>query len=246
MIIWGGYNNGAQSTGGRYNPISDTWAPMSFDLHEPSSRYCHTAEWTGTEMIVWGGGFDGLNGVNTGGAYCATCANPSLWYLDADLDGFGLPGSGVLSCSPLQGRTLNSTDCNDGNAGIHPGAAEQCGIVDRNCDGVLETTVPPEIMYQPVQKIGGVPRYSWLAPPNVTRFDHYRGIYSGAIGTDPFFEFCLGNDTTQTFWDDPNPPEAGTFWWFLVSAVNSCGRGTLGFRTNHGTPTTERISLVCP
>ena len=31
----------------------------------PSARYIHTAVWTGSELIVWGGG----NGANTGGRY---------------------------------------------------------------------------------------------------------------------------------------------------------------------------------
>ena len=42
----------AVATGGRYDPVADAWLPMS-----PAStpRASHTAVWTGTEMIVWGG-----------------------------------------------------------------------------------------------------------------------------------------------------------------------------------------------
>ncbi|HWX18170.1 MAG TPA: hypothetical protein VNY07_16460, partial [Chthoniobacterales bacterium] len=47
----------------------DTWTPTSI-TNAPSSRDFHTAVWTGSEMIVWGG-FDG-NELNTGGRY-----NPS-------------------------------------------------------------------------------------------------------------------------------------------------------------------------
>src|SRR5207237_5758544 len=44
----------------------DTWATTS---KSPSGRYNHTAVWTGTEMIVWGG-YDGFVGfVNAGGRY---------------------------------------------------------------------------------------------------------------------------------------------------------------------------------
>jgi N-acetylneuraminic acid mutarotase len=56
MIIWGGQDasfNG-MNTGARYNPATDTWAPIS-SLNAPSARYSHTAVWTGTEMIIWGG-----------------------------------------------------------------------------------------------------------------------------------------------------------------------------------------------
>src|SRR5207253_3025481 len=48
----------------------DTWTPTSL-INAPAARLNHTAVWTGSEMIVWGGG-DGSNVFNTGGRY-----NPS-------------------------------------------------------------------------------------------------------------------------------------------------------------------------
>src|SRR6266436_374651 len=51
--------------------IDGTWAPTSL-TNVPSSRDAHTAVWTGTEMIVWGGTQGGNNFFNTGGRY-----NPS-------------------------------------------------------------------------------------------------------------------------------------------------------------------------
>jgi hypothetical protein len=48
----------------------DTWTPSS-TTGAPSARQYHTALWTGSEMIVWGG-YDGTNAFNTGGRY-----NPS-------------------------------------------------------------------------------------------------------------------------------------------------------------------------
>jgi hypothetical protein len=69
MIVWGGeptFNAGVYlNTGGRYNPVSDSWTPTSTGSFVPSGRSRHTAVWTGTYMIVWGGN----NGGNTGGRY---------------------------------------------------------------------------------------------------------------------------------------------------------------------------------
>jgi hypothetical protein len=45
----------------------DTWTATS-TTNAPSARSIHTAVWTGTEMIVWGG-YDGSNFFNTGGRY---------------------------------------------------------------------------------------------------------------------------------------------------------------------------------
>ena len=48
----------------------DTWTPTNL-ANAPLGRSLHTAVWTGSEMIVWGG-YDGFDPFNTGGRY-----NPS-------------------------------------------------------------------------------------------------------------------------------------------------------------------------
>jgi len=70
MIVWGGYGNALLNTGGRYNPITNNWTATS-TTNPPDARYSHTAVWTGTAMIVWGG-TDGLNAFGDGARY-----NPS-------------------------------------------------------------------------------------------------------------------------------------------------------------------------
>lgn len=63
MIIWGGcdmhgveyqYCHELKGDGRRYDPVNDEWLPMS-DNGAPSPRRHHSAVWTGTHMIVWGG-----------------------------------------------------------------------------------------------------------------------------------------------------------------------------------------------
>jgi N-acetylneuraminic acid mutarotase len=72
MIVWGGeYFDGSFhyfNTGGRYNPSIDSWIATG-TTNAPDARSYHTAVWTGSEMIVWGGNNPGTN---TGGRY-----NPS-------------------------------------------------------------------------------------------------------------------------------------------------------------------------
>jgi hypothetical protein len=74
MIVWGGVSTGGiTNTGGRYNPSTDSWTATS-TAGAPGARDQHTAVWTGSEMIVWGG----YNGsvLNTGGRYCAQSQAP--------------------------------------------------------------------------------------------------------------------------------------------------------------------------
>jgi N-acetylneuraminic acid mutarotase len=58
MIVWGGGVSSPDwtrtNTGGIYDLQSDTWAPTSM-CDAPVRTEGHTAVWTGSEMIVWGG-----------------------------------------------------------------------------------------------------------------------------------------------------------------------------------------------
>jgi len=74
MILWGGQDSSGNylNSGGRYNPASNSWIATSGSTQDtPTARYDHTAVWTGSEMIVWGG--QTSSGVfNTGGRYNPT------------------------------------------------------------------------------------------------------------------------------------------------------------------------------
>src|SRR5690606_21750567 len=64
MIVWGGIGDpvgfsALLGDGARYDPVTDTWSPMS-SLGAPTPRVWHTAIWTGSHMIVWGGQDDSL------------------------------------------------------------------------------------------------------------------------------------------------------------------------------------------
>jgi N-acetylneuraminic acid mutarotase len=70
MIVWGGSDQNNPfpvNTGGKYDPASDSWTPTS-TTNAPEGRSGHTAVWTGTQMIVWGGN-NVFNDLNTGGRY---------------------------------------------------------------------------------------------------------------------------------------------------------------------------------
>ena len=63
VIFWGGEPDGNPFTpgsGGRYNPVTDSWKLMS-KVNAPYTTYGHSAIWTGTDMIVYGGISSSLN-----------------------------------------------------------------------------------------------------------------------------------------------------------------------------------------
>src|SRR5206468_1114773 len=102
-IVWGGQGAQLENTGGRYNPSSNSWQPTSVGANVPAARSGHTAVWTGSRMIVWGGGAGVaeviLRVLGSGGAYCADhCASPATLYRDADGDGYGNASFSQVTC----------------------------------------------------------------------------------------------------------------------------------------------------
>ncbi len=73
MIVWGGWGTSPtyKSDGGRYNPSNDSWTATPTGGNCPSERINHTAVWTGTEMIIWGGNYytSTSNYLNTGARF---------------------------------------------------------------------------------------------------------------------------------------------------------------------------------
>ncbi len=60
------------------------------------------------------------------------------WYPDSDGDSYGDRDAPVASCTAPSGYLADGTDCDDGDATIHPGAEETCDEVDQDCDGTID------------------------------------------------------------------------------------------------------------
>ena len=68
----------------------------------------------------------------------------TVWFPDADGDGWGSNGNAYYGASPPAGYLAWAGDCHDQNPAIHPGAPEICGdLTDNNCDGPWDNTCSP-------------------------------------------------------------------------------------------------------
>ena len=129
MIVWGGTDMLKQfNTGGRYNPGTDNWMDTT-TTNAPERRAYHTAVWSGSEMIVWGGLNDlGPFFLNTGGRYCAhsgptptptatatasptpTCAGCSVTSPNCGTTVFSPPTDFTVNLSPPGPAALQASD----------------------------------------------------------------------------------------------------------------------------------------
>ncbi len=63
--------------------------------------------------------------------------DPTDWYADDDGDGHG-GALGGAACTPPDHSAATSTDCDDTNAAVLPGADELCNGIDDDCDGTVD------------------------------------------------------------------------------------------------------------
>ena len=83
-------------------------------------------------------------------------ASGAPFYADADGDTFGDLAVSEDACSAPDGYVTDSTDCNDAQATVFPGADEVCDGIDNNCDGTLdEPTATDATEWYPDQDADG-------------------------------------------------------------------------------------------
>jgi hypothetical protein len=232
MIVWGGYTQlfGYQNTGSRYDTSTNEWVATSGGTNLPPPRGQHTAVWTGTEMIVWGG----YPITASGGRYCV-CSSSQTLYRDRDGDGYGDAASTMEACAGASpaGWAANDTYCNDASAATNPGATEICDGVDNDCDEVTDNApAPTGIASLAVsQPAPGTARLGWTyGGGDPTGFDIVRGDLATLGGTGGDFaaatETCLEDDTTNPTVDDADTLSPGAGSWYLLRAMNCGGNGS--------------------
>jgi hypothetical protein len=173
--------------------------------------------WTGRHMVVWGGTIQYLN---TGGRYCA-CA-PAPYFLDADGDGFGDSSTSLDSCGQPDGYVPIGGDCDDADTASWGLPSEATGLV-----------------------LGDDTSIGWSPPVSLGASSVvYDVLRSG--NPDDFVSgtACVTSDGTDTASIDPDNPDLGRVFAYLVRAQSDCpnGMGPLALDSS-GTP---RYGRACP
>ncbi len=114
----------------------------------PNLIYSPNAGYIGTDNFTFKAN-DGTCDSNTATINIAICSStPGTYYRDADGDGYGDPGTTAQDCSLPSGYVTDSTDCDDTDNTVYPGAPELCDGKDNNCDGATDEGVSFTTFYR--------------------------------------------------------------------------------------------------
>jgi hypothetical protein len=145
-----------------------------------------------------------------------------------DADGDGFPDYlGDPECCP----DGFACDCNDANAGVHPGALEVCNGIDDDCNATIDDVgLPGSVALNQFEKLPGTTGLSWPALAVATSYDVVRGdlttlLISGGSYVEAT-QSCVADGITLNSTDDPLDPDPNFGFWYLVRAANCSGVGS--------------------
>jgi hypothetical protein len=155
---------------------------------------CDTYTWSvnGTTYTT-SGTYTSVTGCHTE-TLVLTVNTSSIYYVDADGDGFGSTTTANFCSMPATGYSSNNTDCNDAVATTYPGAPELCNSFDDNCSGFIDEGCPSTIA-------GEEPFNSVSAPSAMYSYcSSFYGTLAGAFPSTLAQSTCVtGEDRWYNF-----------------------------------------------
>jgi hypothetical protein len=162
-------------------------------------------------------------------------ADASSFFADADADGYGDPESTPdVACEATDGHVADSTDCDDGEANVNPGASEICDAIDEDCDGELNNGLTMTTWYDDADGDGfgsGAGVESCDQPSGAVADDGDCDDADADVNPDAV-ETCNSTDDDCDGATDEDPSDGSTYYadadgdgyGDAAAAVNACAQ----------------------
>ncbi len=123
--------------GDGYGDANDT----QFVVQQPEGYIALAGDCDDSNAGANPGAQESLNGVDDDCDGLVDDGFESLWYRDADGDGYGTESDTMFVVQQPEGYVAQAGDCDDANAGANPGAEEVFDGADNDCDGDIDENV---------------------------------------------------------------------------------------------------------
>ena len=121
--------------------VQDTAGLGATDPDGDGDGYPESGDCNDTDATVHPGATEQCNGLDDDCDGVVDNGVLLTFWTDSDGDGHGDAGSPVDACAEPQGAVDSADDCEDGDADVHPGAAERCNGIDDDCNAVVDDGV---------------------------------------------------------------------------------------------------------
>lgn len=253
-ILNGAMNAVTGSNGISPNGIS--WAAPDFYTYTwtgDGAPAPSTSEMQTTSAITVGGNYSvtasaDICGSSAPDTTAVTITPASVYYADNDLDGYGDISSIIMACAPGEGYIGDTTDCNDENGEVYPGASDICNNIDDDCNTVVDDHAITATIVSPTSNItdckgtvvsftansGSGLTYQWMkngvninnatnATYNTKKAGSYQVTESNSYG-------CTATSPAVTFSTNPKPAANIA----SIGDPDLCLTGSVTLQANYG------------
>jgi large repetitive protein len=127
----------ADSDGDGYGDFNSTID----DCTQPSGYILDSSDCDDSDATIYPGATEICDGLDNDCDALIDEGLSSVYYADVDGDGYGDATNTSFDCTQPSGYILDSSDCDDSDATIYPGATEICDGLDNDCDGTIDEGV---------------------------------------------------------------------------------------------------------